>query len=159
MILRVTFVVLDVALRRPSRPMELKRRHATAVVLLGVIGAEFGQDVDDRRKVDDPHKRAHVEGFGLGANQNLARLTSMHIRLSCVQNHAMYDITADLGKALTYLLLAPPTPKLPLHTPLRRAAIDLIGRGFTVWEPHVDVSKVLLALLELCCEGDKLIPR
>ena len=64
-----------------------------------------------------------------------------------------------LGKALTYLLLAPGTHKLPLHTSLRRAAIDLIGRGFTVWEPHLDVSKVLLAMLELCCEGDKLIPR
>lgn len=46
--------------------------------------------------------------------------------------------------ALTHLLLAPPTPKLPAHTPLRRAAIDLIGRGFTVWEPYLDVSKVLL---------------
>lgn len=63
------------------------------------------------------------------------------------------------GKALTYLLLAPPSTKLPLHTSLRRAAIDLIGRGFTVWEPHLDVSKVLLSMLELCCEGDKLIPR
>ena len=48
-----------------------------------------------------------------------------------------------VGKALTYLLLAPPSPKLPLHTSLRRAAIDLIGRGFTVWEPHLDVSKAL----------------
>ena len=48
---------------------------------------------------------------------------------------------------------------MPLHTSLRRAAIDLIGRGFTVWEPHLDVSKVLLSMLELCCEGDKLIPR
>lgn len=56
-------------------------------------------------------------------------------------------------------MLAPATSKLPLHTSLRRAAIDLIGRGFTVWEPHLDVSKVLLAMLELCCDGDKLIPR
>lgn len=46
--------------------------------------------------------------------------------------------------ALTHLLLAPPSPKLPAYTPLRRAAIDLIGRGFTVWEPYLDVSKVLL---------------
>lgn len=67
-----------------------------------------------------------VEGFGIG-NNNLARLTSM---------------------ALTHLLLAPPTPKLPAHTPLRRAAIDLIGRGFTVWEPYLDVSKVLLGKYE-----------
>lgn len=51
--------------------------------------------------------------------------------------------------ALTHLLLAAPTPKLPAHTPLRRAAIDLIGRGFTVWEPYLDVSKVLLGKLTL----------
>ena len=134
----------DVALRRPSRSTELKRRQATAIVLLGVIGSEFGQDVDDGKRKSsaasgpaEQRRKAPVEGFGLGANQNLARLTS---------------------KALTYLLLAPATSKMPLHTSLRRAAIDLIGRGFTVWEPHVDVSKVLLAMLELCCDGDKLTP-
>lgn len=75
-------------------------------------------------------------GFGI-ANNNLARLTSM---------------------ALTHLLLAPPTPKLPAYTPLRRAAIDLIGRGFKVWEPYLDVSKVLLGLLEICCDSGKFVP-
>lgn len=60
--------------------------------------------------------------------------------------------------ALTHLLLSPPTKKLPAHTPLRRAAIDLIGRGFTVWEPYLDVSKVLIGLLEMCCDADKLVP-
>lgn len=62
--------------------------------------------------------------FFLGnGNSNLARLTSM---------------------ALSHLLLAPATVKLPPYTPLRRAAIDLIGRGFTVWEPYLDISKILL---------------
>ncbi|CRK99649.1 CLUMA_CG012960, isoform A [Clunio marinus] len=60
--------------------------------------------------------------------------------------------------ALTHLLLAPPTMKLPAHTPLRRAAIDLIGRGFTVWEPYLDVSKVLLGLLEISCDSSRLVP-
>lgn len=63
------------------------------------------------------------------------------------------------GLALTHLLLAPPSPRLPAHTALRRAAVDLIGRGFTVWEPYLDVSKVLLGLLELCCDSDRLVPR
>lgn len=63
------------------------------------------------------------------------------------------------GKALTFLLLQPPSPKLPLHTPIRRAAIDLLGRGFTVWEPYLDVSSVLLGLLELSIDSNKLIPR
>lgn len=129
----------------------MKRKQTTAVVLLGVIGAEFGQDIStdsksnaciskrtmmirsnllaftgtnaaSKKTNDQRRKSSVVEGFGIG-NNNLARLTSM---------------------ALTHLLLAPPTPKLPAHTPLRRAAIDLIGRGFTVWEPYLDVSKVLL---------------
>ncbi|KAK4884672.1 hypothetical protein RN001_000943 [Aquatica leii] len=127
--------------RKPSSLAELKRKQTTAVVLLGVIGAEFGQDITS----DYPKKRADntelrkssiAEGFGFG-NNNLARLTSM---------------------ALSHLLLAPPSVKLPAHTPLRRAAIDLIGRGFTVWEPYLDISKVLLGLLELCSEADKLVP-
>ena len=63
------------------------------------------------------------------------------------------------GKALTFLLQQPPSKKLPAHTPIRRAAIDLIGRGFTVWEPYLDVSAVLLGLLELCCASDRLVPR
>ncbi|XP_011310240.1 WD repeat-containing protein 7 isoform X6 [Fopius arisanus] len=125
--------------RKPSSVAELKRKQTTAVVLLGVIGAEFGQDVaanNQKRDNDQRRKSSVVEGFGIG-NNNLARLTSM---------------------ALMHLLHAPSSPKLPLHTSLRRAAIDLIGRGFTVWEPYLDVSKVLLGLLEMCCDADKLVP-
>lgn len=125
--------------RKPSSAAELKRKQTTAVVLLGVIGAEFGQDVattNQRRDGEQRRKSSVVEGFGIG-NNNLARHTSM---------------------ALTHLLLAPHSPKLPMHTSLRRAAIDLIGRGFTVWEPYLDVSKVLLGLLEMCCDADKLVP-
>uniref|UniRef100_A0A8D0CM27 WD repeat domain 7 n=1 Tax=Scleropages formosus TaxID=113540 RepID=A0A8D0CM27_SCLFO len=59
------------------------------------------------------------------------------------------------GKALTFLLLQPPSPKLPPHSTIRRTAIDLIGRGFTVWEPYMDVSAVLMGLLELCADAEK----
>lgn len=129
-------------IRKPSSLAELKRKQACAVILLGVIGAEFGQDISvdnnasNKKGTDQRRKSSVVEGFGIG-NNNLARLTSM---------------------ALTHLLLAPPTAKLPAYTPLRRAAIDLIGRGFTVWEPYLDVSKVLLGLLEICCDSSRLIP-
>ncbi|KAK7819071.1 hypothetical protein U0070_002383, partial [Myodes glareolus] len=58
-------------------------------------------------------------------------------------------------KALTFLLLQPPSPKLPPHSTIRRTAIDLIGRGFTVWEPYMDVSAVLMGLLELCADAEK----
>lgn len=126
--------------RKPSSLSELKRKQSTAVILLGVIGAEFGQDItsenNKKRSGEDRRKSSVVEGFGHG-NNNLARLTSM---------------------ALSHLLLAPPSAKLPAHIPLRRAAIDLIGRGFTVWAPFLDISKVLLGLLELCSEADRLVP-
>lgn len=139
----------EVVRQKPSSLAELKRKQSTAVVLLGVIGAEFGQDISTETTPPNPKKLTDqqllqqqrrsssiAEGFGIG-NNNLARLTAM---------------------ALTHLLLAPPTPKLPAYTPLRRAAIDLIGRGFTVWEPYLDVSKVLLGLLEICCDSSRLIP-
>ena len=45
--------------------------------------------------------------------------------------------------------------RLPLHAPIRRAAIDIIGRGFITWQPYIEVSSVLLGLLDLCCHGDK----
>ncbi|CAF90303.1 unnamed protein product [Tetraodon nigroviridis] len=64
-------------------------------------------------------------------------------------------LRASAGKALTFLLLQPPSPKLPAHNTIRRTAIDLIGRGFTVWEPYMDVSAVLMGLLELCADAEK----
>lgn len=128
-------------IRKPSSLAELKRKQTTAVIILGVIGAEFGQDISQdspnkSRNTVDRRKCSVVDGFGI-SNNNLARLTSM---------------------ALSHLLLAPPSQKLPRYTPLRRASIDLIGRGFTVWEPYLDVSKVLLGLLEISCDGGKLVP-
>jgi hypothetical protein len=67
--------------RKPWSVAELKRKQTTAVVLLGVIGAEFGQDVSEgstKRKASEDQRRKSsiVEGFGIG-NNNLARLTSM----------------------------------------------------------------------------------
>jgi len=64
-----------------------------------------------------------------------------------------------VGKALTFLLLHPATSNLPAHTLLRRAAVSLLGRGFAVWEPYLDISAILLGLLELCVDGDALVPR
>nr|CAB3267729.1 WD repeat-containing protein 7 [Phallusia mammillata] len=115
-----------VSLSNTKLSYEVRRRHATAIVILGVIGAEFGQELEPRRS-----QRSNMDvpdGFGL-ADYSLARHTC---------------------KALVYLLLQSPSPKLPAHIPIRRAAIDLLGRGFTVWEPYMEVTAVLLGLLELC---------
>uniref|UniRef100_A0AC35TKC0 WD_REPEATS_REGION domain-containing protein n=1 Tax=Rhabditophanes sp. KR3021 TaxID=114890 RepID=A0AC35TKC0_9BILA len=91
---------------------QIRKNQATAIVLLGVIGAEFN---------------------------------------SQLQNH--FDLARATSHSLLELLISPPSLLLPLDTPLRRAAIDLIGKGFTIWQPHLDISKVLLGLLELASSG------
>uniref|UniRef100_A0A8C8SHV6 WD repeat-containing protein 7 n=1 Tax=Pelusios castaneus TaxID=367368 RepID=A0A8C8SHV6_9SAUR len=125
-------------MKKISSSYEERRKQATAIVLLGVIGAEFGAEIEPPKLLTRPRSSSQIpEGFGLtsgGSNYSLARHTC---------------------KALTYLLLHPPSPKLPPHSTIRRTAIDLIGRGFTVWEPYMDVSAVLMGLLELCADAEK----
>ncbi|XP_010001961.1 PREDICTED: WD repeat-containing protein 7 [Chaetura pelagica] len=125
-------------LKKSSTSYEERRKQATAIVLLGVIGAEFGAEIEPPKLLTRPRSSSQIpEGFGLtsgGSNYSLARHTC---------------------KALTFLLLQPPSPRLPAHSTVRRTAIDLIGRGFTVWEPYMDVSAVLMGLLELCADAEK----
>ncbi|XP_069483133.1 WD repeat-containing protein 7 isoform X4 [Ambystoma mexicanum] len=125
-------------MKKISSSYEERRKQATAIVLLGVIGAEFGAEIEPPKLLTRPRSSSQIpEGFGLttgGSNYSLARHTC---------------------KALTFLLLQPPSPKLPPHSTIRRTAIDLIGRGFTVWEPYMDVSAVLMGLLELCADAEK----
>ncbi|KAK2827701.1 hypothetical protein Q7C36_018627 [Tachysurus vachellii] len=124
--------------KKISNSYEERRKQATAIVLLGVIGAEFGAEIEPPRLPSRSRTSGQApDGFGLttgGSNYSLARHTC---------------------KALTFLLLQPPSPKLPAHSTIRRTAIDLIGRGFTVWEPYMDVSAVLMGLLELCADAEK----
>nr|XP_054508318.1 WD repeat-containing protein 7 [Agelaius phoeniceus] len=124
--------------RKASSSYEERRKQATAIVLLGVIGAEFGAEIEPPKLLARPRSSSQIpEGFGLtsaGANYSLARHTC---------------------KALTFLLLQPASARLPAHSTIRRTAIDLIGRGFTVWEPYMDVSAVLMGLLELCADAEK----
>lgn len=124
---------------RASASFESRCKQAAAIVMLGVIGAEFGQEIEPSRRRLDENKKGKIrsqEGFSL-ANYSLSRHTS---------------------KALTFLLLTPPSSKLPAYTPIRRAAMDLLGRGFTVWEPYLDISAVLMGLLELCIDAEKRVP-
>lgn len=65
------------------------------------------------------------------------------------------DISRVAAQSLLELLVAPPTPLLPVQSPLRRAAVDLIGRGFSVWEPHLEITKVILTLLEMATASEK----
>uniref|UniRef100_A0A4W6D5E0 WD repeat domain 7 n=1 Tax=Lates calcarifer TaxID=8187 RepID=A0A4W6D5E0_LATCA len=126
--LRLILLVLTAETKKISNSYEERRKQATAIVLLGVIGGS----VRARTGGQAP------EGFGLtsGGSSN-------------------YSLARHTCKALTFLLLQPPSPKLPPHSTIRRTAIDLIGRGFTVWEPYMDVSAVLMGLLELCADAEK----
>lgn len=64
---------------RPSSATEGKRKQTTAIVLLGVIGAEYGHEIETKKKATDLDKdkkrRSVVDGFGL-SNYSLARHTS-----------------------------------------------------------------------------------
>lgn len=82
------------------------------------------------RKLDPTIRRAKF----FSTNFSLARLT---------------------GQCLSHLLFVPSSPSLPLYTSLRQTAVGLIGRGFTFWEPYLDVAKVLLGLLDLSCESEQ----
>ncbi|KAG7461517.1 WD repeat-containing protein 7 isoform X2 [Solea senegalensis] len=125
--------------KKISNSYEERRKQATAIVLLGVIGAEFGAEIEPPKGLTRARTGGQApEGFGLtsGGSSN-------------------YSLARHTCKALTFLLLQPPSPKLPPHSTIRRTAIDLIGRGFTVWEPYMDVSAVLMGLLELCADAEK----
>ncbi|GMT20536.1 hypothetical protein PFISCL1PPCAC_11833 [Pristionchus fissidentatus] len=89
---------------------EIRRNQATAVVVLAVVGGEFGDEL---------------------AKADLTRVTAL---------------------SLLELLVCPHSKALPMQSPLRRAAIDLLGRGFTQWEPHLEIAKVLLGLLALASQ-------
>lgn len=65
-----------------------------------------------------------------------------------------FSLARLTGQCLSHLLFVTSSPSLPLYTTLRYTAVGLIGRGFTFWEPYLDVAKVLLGLLDLSCEPE-----
>lgn len=55
-----------------------RRKQATAIVMLGVIGAEFGHEMEPSRRKPEEPKKSRIksqEGFSL-SNYSLARHTS-----------------------------------------------------------------------------------
>lgn len=56
---------------------EKRRQEATAIVMLGVIGSEFGKEIEPNKSTSKPDKlkRVSMEGFGI-ANHSLAWHTS-----------------------------------------------------------------------------------
>lgn len=65
-----------------------------------------------------------------------------------------FSLARLTGHCLSQLLFVPSSTTLPLYTTLRYTAVGLIGRGFTFWEPYLDVAKVLLGLLDLSSDSE-----
>ena len=65
---------------RVSTPFESRRKQAMAIVMLGVLGAEFGQEMEPSKRKpqgDEGKKKNVVDGFGL-SNYSHARHTSQY---------------------------------------------------------------------------------
>lgn len=109
----------------------IKRKQYVSIIILSLIGAEFGQDVN-ANKSQMPYKTI-PQGFSLEDHSILKRISTA--LSSLVTNKSLhYDIT-------------------------RRVAIDLMGRGFNIWEPFIQPTYVLLSLLELSSEAELYTPR
>jgi WD40 repeat protein len=131
----------DAEQRRLSNAAERRKKKRIAVILMGVIGSEYGQEMEQSKRRSngssstagsEERRKPIVEGFGAGN----------------------YSLSMQTSSALFQLLVVPPS--VTDHS-IRRAAVDLIGRGFTVWEPYLNVSQVLIRLLELCNDSEKLV--
>lgn len=61
-----------------SAAHESRRKQATAIVMMGVIGAEFGASLECAASTTTSEKSNVAEGFGL-ANYTHARHTSMFV--------------------------------------------------------------------------------
>jgi len=109
----------------------IRRKQYVAIIILSLIGAEFGQDINTN-KTQAPFKTI-PQGFSLEDHSILKRISTALSNL--VTNKSLgYDIT-------------------------RRAALDLIGRGFTIWEPFLQPTFVLLTLLELSADAELYVPK
>uniref|UniRef100_A0A0N5A9D2 WD_REPEATS_REGION domain-containing protein n=1 Tax=Syphacia muris TaxID=451379 RepID=A0A0N5A9D2_9BILA len=107
------FYIQDLSCEYATGVQQVRRNQATAIILLGVVAAEFPEEMNKM------------------------------------------ELSRDTALCLLELLVSPSTDLLPLVSPLRRAAIDLIGRGFAAYQPHLDISKVLLGLLDLASSNEK----
>ncbi|NXW48263.1 WDR7 protein, partial [Nyctiprogne leucopyga] len=84
-------------LKKISTSYEERRKQATAIVLLGVIGAEFGAEIEPPKLLTRPRSSSQIpEGFGLtsgGSNYSLARHT-------CNDMHLLQSPLAELAAAI-----------------------------------------------------------
>ena len=105
-----------------------QQQQATALVILGMIGAEFSSGGD---------KMASVKRLGRRAEEVE------------IMDPAVARQTA---KTLQSVLLEKPSPRSALCSNLRCSAVELVGRGFHLWEKHIDAAQVVVGLLDLAIQ-------
>lgn len=115
----------------PPTSNRIRRKQFVAIIILSLIGAEFGQDVNSNKN-QAPYKTI-PQGFSLEDHSILKRISTALSNL-VTNRQLQYDIT-------------------------RRAAIDLMGRGFSIWEPFIQPTFVLLSLLELSADAELYTPK
>lgn len=116
-----------------------QQQQATALIILGMIGAEFhSEEQSAKRRTSDHIGSARKGAEGESMDPNVARLTA---------------------KALQNMLLEKPHAKSPLYSNLRCSSAELLGRGFQLWEKYVDIPQVVMGLLDMviqyCPEGER----
>ena len=67
----------DSPTKKVSTSFESRRKQATAIVMLGVIGAEFGAEIQPSRLQGNQGNRQVQQGFGMN-DYSLARHTGEH---------------------------------------------------------------------------------
>ena len=100
----------------------LIHQQTTALIILGMIGAEFGSP-------------AHHHGKGRSDAEPMDPV-----------------VARQTAKVLQSVLLEKPSNKTSLSSILRCSAAELMGRGFQLWEKYVDVAEVLVGLLDLAIQ-------
>ena len=103
-------------------PVPTQQQQTTALIILGMIGAEFS---------DEKQLHHHHKGMEKGGG-----VTTHHIDV--MDPH----IARQTAKTLQGNLLEKPHSKAPLHSNLRCSAAELLGRGFQLWEKYVDIPQV-----------------
>ena len=109
-------------------PVPTQQQQTTALIILGMIGAEFSSDIDKaqlmRKKPDHGRGGKRMSGQGIDLeNMDPA-------------------IARQTAKTLQAVLLEKPGSKASLHSNLRCSAAELIGRGFHLWEKYIDIPQV-----------------
>jgi hypothetical protein len=133
----------------------IRRKQYVAIILLSLIGAEFGQDINTNTNKKGTPFNTIPQGFSLEDHsilKRISKLTNFFFLKSIYIDSLFFLFT---GTALSNLV----TNKNLEYDVTRRAAIDLIGRGFTVWEPFIQPTFVLLTLLELSADAELYVPK